>query len=384
MRILTAIQPNVAPYREAEAAIWCFSRIGMAFAYFLCKKYCQSFDSIFARGRADTRPEENGMKLDLKKEEYLSLYETMVRIRTFEEAAKRLMLEGRLGGFLHLYSGEEAIAAGVCGELGDADCICSTHRGHGHIIAKGGNTGRMMAELYGKEKGYSQGKGGSMHIADIEIGIIGANGIVGACMPIANGVAFALRYKRKDAVSVAFFGDGATNRGTFHEALNLASTWKLPTVFVCENNGFGMSTPPSRATNIKNLSERAAAYGIPGVTIDGNDPVAVKEAAREAIERAKAQEGPSLVECVTWRHHGHYIGDPAPYKDPKTQEFWLSPEKDPISRFESRLDAKGIATSDELSAIKAKAQAEIEAAIAFAESGADPAPEALTENVYVD
>jgi pyruvate dehydrogenase E1 component alpha subunit len=240
----------------------------------------------------------------------------------------------------------------------------------------------MMAELYGKDTGYSQGKSGSMHIADISIGIIGANGIVGACIPIANGVAFALRYMGRASVAVAFFGDGASNRGTFHEALNLASTWKLPTVFICENNGFGMSTPPSRATNVKNLSERAAAYGMPGVTVDGNDPVAVKEAAREAVRRARSGEGPSLVECVTWRHHGHYIGDPALYKDPEAQKRWLAPDRDPISRFEARLAGEKAATGAELDAIKEKVRGEIDAAIAFAESSPDPAPETLTENVY--
>jgi len=316
--------------------------------------------------------------------DYLPLYETMVRIRAFEETARSLMLEGRLAGFLHLYSGEEAIAAGVCSELSNEDCICSTHRGHGHIIAKGGSIPRMMAELYGKDTGYSGGKGGSMHIADIDAGIIGANGIVGACIPIANGVAFALRYKQKDAVAVAFFGDGASNRGTFHEAVNLASAWKLPVIFVCENNGFGMSTPPSRATNNKNLSERAAAYNIPGATVDGNDPVAVKEAAAAAIRRAKNGEGPSLVECLTWRHHGHYIGDPAVYKDSDEQKKWLSAESDPILRFETRLVREGIASAPELERIREAADAELRAAVAFAEESPDPRKEALLTNVYVD
>ena len=321
--------------------------------------------------------------MEMEKNDYLSLYETMVRIREFEEASRALMLEGRLAGFLHLYSGEEAIASGVCSELTDEDCICSTHRGHGHIIAKGGSIPRMMAELYGKDTGYCQGKSGSMHIADIKVGIIGANGIVGACIPIANGVAFALRYKKKDAVAVAFFGDGASNRGTFHEALNMAAAWKLPVVFVCENNGFGMSTPPSRATNNANISERAAAYNIPGVTVDGNDPVAVKAAAATAVKRAKMGEGPSLIECVTWRHHGHYIGDPALYKDPSKQKEWLSAEMDPISRFEKRLATECIATEAELAGIKEAAREELQAAIVFAEESPEPPPETLLENVYV-
>ena len=322
--------------------------------------------------------------MKLKKQEYLDLYERMVRIREFEETARRLMLEGKLGGFLHLYSGEEAIAAGVCSELSDEDCICSTHRGHGHIIAKGGSIPKMMAELYGKDTGYSQGKSGSMHIADIDIGIIGANGIVGACIPIANGVGFALRYKKKDAVAVAFFGDGSTNRGTFHEALNLASAWKLPVIFVCENNGFGMSTPPSRATNNKNLSERAAAYNIPGVTVDGNDPLAVKEATSVAVKRAKEGEGPSFIECTTWRHHGHYIGDPALYKDPEVQKKWLSDDMDPIPRFEDYLVREEILSKSELLAIREKAEEEVEAAVAFAEASPDPSPDSMFEHVYTD
>ena len=322
--------------------------------------------------------------MKLKKQEYLALYRTMVRIREFEETSRRLMLDGKLNGFLHLYSGEEAIAAGVCSELTDADCICSTHRGHGHIIAKGGSIPKMMAELYGKDTGYSQGKSGSMHIADIKVGIIGANGIVGACIPIAVGVGFALRYKKTDAISVAFFGDGSTNRGTFHEALNLASTWKLPVVFICENNGFGMSTPPTRATNNRNLSERALAYNIPGVTVDGNDPVAVKEAAAKAIKRARNGEGPSLVECLTWRHHGHFIGDPALYKDPKDQKKWLAPEVDPIPRFKTRLVREKIATKKELDEIQAQATDEIQAAIVFAEGSPDPSPESMFEHVYTN
>ena len=320
--------------------------------------------------------------MELAKQEYLSLYETMLRIRGFEERSRELMLEGRLCGFLHLYSGEEAVAAGVCSELSDEDCICSTHRGHGHIIAKGGSIPKMMAELFGKDTGYSQGKSGSMHIADMDIGIVGANGIVGACIPIANGVAFALRYKNKDAVSVAFFGDGATNRGTFHEALNLAAAWKLPTVFVCENNGFGMSTPPSRATNNKYLSERATAYNIPGITVDGNDPVAVKRAMAVAAARAKKGDGPTLLECVTWRHHGHYIGDPALYKDPELQKKWLAPEVDPIPRFEKRLLSEGHASEAELEEIRGRVHAEIEAAVAFAADSPEPPPDSMYENVY--
>ncbi|MCL2652624.1 MAG: thiamine pyrophosphate-dependent dehydrogenase E1 component subunit alpha [Propionibacteriaceae bacterium] len=322
------------------------------------------------------------MKLD--KQQMLSLLTTMVKIRDFEEKSKDLMLAGKLAGFLHSYSGEEAVAAGVCSELTTQDCICSTHRGHGHIIAKGGNINKMMAELFGKATGYSKGKSGSMHIADISLGIIGANGIVAAGLPIANGVAFALRYEKKDGVVVAFFGDGATNRGTFHEALNLASVWNLPVVFVCENNKFGMSVSQDRHMKIKKISDRAAAYGIPGVTVDGNDPVAVKEAAAKAVDRARSGQGPTLIECLTWRHYGHFIGDPGIYKDPEEQKLWLSPERDPIARFKTRLLDEGIATQAEIDAIDTDIAKQIDDAVAFAESSPDPAPSVMFEDVYHD
>jgi len=320
------------------------------------------------------------MKLD--KENMLSLFETMVKIRDFEEKSKDLMLAGKLAGFLHSYAGEEAVAAGVCSKLGPQDCICSTHRGHGHIIAKGADINKMMAELFGKATGYSKGKSGSMHIADISLGIIGANGIVGAGLPIANGVAFALRYEKKDGVVVAFFGDGATNRGTFHEALNLASVWNLPVVFVCENNKFGMSVSQERHMKIEKISDRAAAYGIPGVTVDGNDPVAVGEAAAEAVNRARSGQGPTLIECLTWRHYGHFIGDPAVYKDPEEQKLWLSAERDPILRFRTRLLDEGLATQAEIDAIEARVATQIDEAVAFAEASPDPAPSVMFEDVY--
>jgi len=320
------------------------------------------------------------MKLD--KQQMLSLFETMVKIRDFEEKSKDLMLAGKLAGFLHSYAGEEAVAAGVCSELAPQDCICSTHRGHGHLIAKGANINKMMAELFGKATGYSKGKSGSMHIADISLGIIGANGIVAAGLPIANGVAFALRYQKKDAVVVAFFGDGATNRGTFHEALNLASVWDLPVVFVCENNKFGMSVSQERHMKIKKISDRAAAYGIPGVTVDGNDPVAVREATAKAVARARSGEGPTLIECLTWRHYGHFIGDPGLYKDPEEQKLWLSDERDPIPRFRTRLLTEGIATQAEIDEIEADVARQIDEAVAFAESSPDPAPSVMFEDVY--
>jgi len=313
------------------------------------------------------------------KEQMLSLFKTMVRIREFEETSAKLMLDGKLVGFLHLYSGEEAVAAGVCACLRDDDYVTSTHRGHGHCIAKGADINRMMAELYGKSNGYSKGKGGSMHIADISKGIIGANGIVGAGIPIAAGAAFAQKYRNQDSVTVAFFGDGASNRGTFHESLNMAAALNLPVIFVCENNQFGMSTPFSYHSKNKTISQRAAAYDMPGARVDGNDPVAVRDAASAAVSRARAGEGPSLIECLTWRHHGHFIGDSAPYKKPEDETLWR--EKDPIPNFEKRLLRSGLAGAGEIDRIKADAKDEILSSVRLAEQSPYPEISVMYEDL---
>jgi len=317
-----------------------------------------------------------------KKEEYLSLYRTMARIRTFDERAAELSKNSLMPGLVHPYSGEEAIAVGVCSELTTADCIVSNHRGHGHIIAKGADIKKMWAELYGKSTGYSGGRSGSMHIADVSLGIIGANGIVAAGLIIANGVAFALDYLKRDAVCVCFFGDGSTNRGPFHEALNLASIWNLPTIFVNENNGLASSTLYHETTNIERLSDRAVSYGMTGITIDGNDVLAVKKATREAIDRLKAGGGQTLIECITWRHHPHYIGDDSPCKDPAEQARWLSREMDPITRFETRILEEGLATETELSDIREQVMAEILEAQAYGMNSPDPEPDSMYEHVY--
>jgi len=318
--------------------------------------------------------------MSLKKEQLLDFYKNMVTIRTFEMKAVELFAAGEIPGFVHLYAGEEAVATGVCANLEDKDYITSTHRGHGHLISKGGKIDKMMAELYGKSTGYCKGKGGSMHIADVDLGILGANGIVGAGLPIAAGAALACQYKKNDSVAVCFFGDGASNRSTFHEALNLASIWKLPVVYVCENNMFGISNYQKNHQNIADISDRAVAYGIPGVSVDGNDVVAVYEAAAEAIKRARKGDGPSLVECKTWRHRGHFEGDPAVYKDPKEQEEWL--KKDPIPRLGAKLIEMKYATQKELDEIKAGAEAEIAAAVKFAQESPAPAPEEVLTDVY--
>jgi pyruvate dehydrogenase E1 component alpha subunit len=319
----------------------------------------------------------------LSREEMLGLYETMLKIRQFELKAIEVFEAGELYGFLHSYCGEEAIAAGVCANLTDTDCILSTHRGHGHLIAKGADMNKMMAELYGKATGYCKGKSGSMHMADVGIGIMGANGIVGGSMPTAVGVGFALRYKNDHGrVAVTFFGDGASNRGTFHESLNMASVMNLPVVFVCENNNFGMSTPQSAHQKIKEISVRAKAYDIPGVTVDGNDVLAVYDAAAEAVQRARKDGGPTLLEYVTWRHYGHFIGDPAPYKDPEDQKKWL--EKDPIPAFAKKLIDLKISDQAELDAIKAVVDEQVEVAVDFGRSSPYPGLDELYTDVYAD
>jgi len=314
------------------------------------------------------------------REELLNFYEKMVRIRKFEEKAAELFAQGKIPGFVHLYVGEEATAVGVCSNLTERDYITSTHRGHGHLIAKGGDLKLMMAELFGKKTGYCKGKGGSMHIADVGIGILGANGIVGAGLPIATGAAFAAKYLGQDAVAVCFFGDGASNRGTFHEAINLAAIWKLPVVYVCENNQYAISLAQKHHQAIRDISDRAAAYGIPGVAVDGNDVVAVYEAASEAVRRARRGDGPTLIECKTWRHKGHFEGDPRVYMDPAEHEDWL--KKDPIPRLARRLLELGYVTEEVLKGVEAAIAAEVEEAVRFAEESPYPEPSELTEDVY--
>jgi len=318
--------------------------------------------------------------MKLGKDLMLGMYEKMLRIRQFETKAIELFAAQKVPGFVHLYLGEEAIAVGVCGCLTDKDYITSTHRGHGHLIAKGGNLDLMMAELYGRATGYCKGKGGSMHIADANLGILGANGIVGAGMPIAAGAGFACKYRDSDAVAVCFFGDGASNRGNFHEALNMASTFKLPVVFVCENNLYGISNRQSKHMNVSDVSDRAQAYGIPGVTVDGNDVIAVHETASEAVARARRGDGPSLIEYKTWRQRGHFEGDPATYKDPAEQKAWLA--KDPLPRFEAQLVELKYLDQAGIAALNAKVGAEIEAAVRFAEQSPQPDASDVLSDVY--
>lgn len=312
----------------------------------------------------------------------LAMYRCMVRIRAFEERAFAEWKAGEVPGQIHLYSGQEAVAAGVMANLRVEDFIVSTHRGHGHVLAKGGDASRMMAEVFGRSGGYCRGKGGSMHMADSTRGILGTNGIVGASLPIATGVGLACKYRRSDLVCACFFGDGASNRGTFHESLDLAAVWNLPVIYVCENNAYAMSTHTDEHMKIRDVADRAAAYGIAGVVVDGDDVAAVYDAAASAVERARTGDGPTLLECKTWRHHGHFTADPAKYRDPGEHEHRL--KHDPILRCADVLMSRGHVTAEELSAVEAEAAAEMAAAAEFAKSSPWPSAEELLVGVYSD
>ena len=320
--------------------------------------------------------------MKVPKEVMKDMYLRMLRIREFESKAQSLFADGRIPGFVHLYLGEEAVATGVCACLSDEDYITSTHRGHGHIVAKGGDLKFMMAELYGKATGYGKGKGGSMHIADRDKGILGANGIVGAGHNIAVGAGLSAQLRETDQVCVCFFGDASTNQGTFHESMNLAAVWNLPVVFVCENNNYGISMSQERHQKIKDVADRGAAYGIPGIIVDGNDVLAVYEAATEAVARARKGQGPTLVECKTYRHRGHFEGDPGNYKPKKEQEAWL--KKDPIPRFEAFLKENGVLDEKELADCVSQVKNEIQDAILFAEESPDPDVSSVVQDIYSD
>ncbi|MFZ9427358.1 MAG: thiamine pyrophosphate-dependent dehydrogenase E1 component subunit alpha [Ilumatobacteraceae bacterium] len=320
--------------------------------------------------------------MDLPVDVQLDLHRRMVRIRLFEEAAGRLAESNRLPGFLHLYVGEEAVAAGVCGALNDDDHITSTHRGHGHLVAKGGDFNRMMAELMGKATGYCKGKGGSMHISDTSLGMLGANGIVGAGSPIAVGAAFANKYRGRGQVAVAFFGDGSTNIGAFHEAANMACALHLPIVFACENNEYGEFTPRDKTMAITDIVDRAAGYGMPGVIVDGMDVIAVHEAAVEAVERARSGGGPSLIEAKTYRFYNHHGVQNLGLKYRSDDEVALWKQRDPIFTLEDRMIENKAATRDQFDAIWAELRAGIEAAIAFADESPYPTPDQIMVGVY--
>lgn len=320
------------------------------------------------------------MKID--KNFKIELYKTMEKIRWFEKVAQDNFLKGVVPGFLHLYIGQEAIAAGVCANLTKHDQICTTHRGHGHCLAKGMEMSYLMAELFGKATGCSKGKGGSMHTADKELGILAANGIVGASIPIATGAAFAMKYNNTKDVVVCFFGDGASNRGTFHEAINMASNWKLPIIYACENNGVGQFTRQELHQNIKDISVRVTGYNITGMTVDGNDVLQVYKAAHKAVQQCREGEGPVLIEFKTWRQSGHYIGDPESYRTDEEKEYWKA--KDPILCYKEYLIKNKFATVTELDSIEENMKTEAEKAVQFALNSPYPSLDELTTDCYVE
>jgi pyruvate dehydrogenase E1 component alpha subunit len=318
---------------------------------------------------------------ELTKDKLLWIYERMRLIREFENRAADLFAQGKVPGFVHLYAGEEAIAIGVCAHLTDRDYITSTHRGHGHCIAKGVDINAMMAELYGKKTGSCKGKGGSMHIADATKGMLGANGIVGAGGPLACGSGLTAKVKGTDQVTICFFGDGAAEQGTMHESMNLASIWKLPVIFVCENNGFAQTTPSHYHCAAVDIADRATGYNMPGFSVDGTDLFAVYEAAGEAIARARRGEGPTLIECKAFRYYGHFQGDNLSYytEEDKAQQK----ARDPIDKFTQRVLDRKLLSEAELAEIDARAKKVLDEAVRFAEESPYPALDEILTDVYV-
>jgi pyruvate dehydrogenase E1 component alpha subunit len=322
------------------------------------------------------------MNADPEPDACIEMYRQMVLIRHFEELALELRHEDRIHGVVHPYSGQEAIAVGVCANLRRTDRIVSNHRGHGHCIAKGADIKRMMAELFGRRDGYCKGKGGSMHIADFDAGMLGANGIVGAGLPIAAGAAVAAQLEGSDAVAVGFFGDGATGEGPFHEALNIASLLKLPVIWVCENNHYAADTPFEGTLAASNVADLAAGYAMPGHVVDGNDVLAVYAATREAVRRARAGEGPTLLECKTWRQHVHAQREaPPPDRRPdELKAYWAG--RDPIPAFERYLREHGVLTPDQMADVSLTIDQDLIEAVAFADASPYPAPEEALEDVF--
>ena len=320
---------------------------------------------------------------NLNKEVLLKMYFTMTKIRDFENAITDVYSRGLMSGPAHLYIGEEAIASGVCSNLTPQDYAVSTHRGHGHLIAQGADLKKMMAEVLGRKTGYCKGKGGSMHIMDISKGIMGANGIVGAGIPMATGAAYSAKYRGTDQVVVSFFGDAASNQGSFHESINMAAAWKLPVVYVCENNLFGISVDIRKVTGNPNIADRAFGYGIPGVAVDGNDVLEVYQATHTAFVRARKGEGPTLIECKTYRHKGHHVGDPGnAYRLKEELEAWK--KRDPIKTFKVRLIKENIVSEKEIENLEKESRKLIEEASQFAENSPFPKPEEAYQDLFYE
>jgi TPP-dependent pyruvate/acetoin dehydrogenase alpha subunit len=319
--------------------------------------------------------------MNLSPDKQREMLRQMLTIRRFEERASADYLAGKIFGVVHCYIGEEAVAVGVCAALDGGDRIISTHRGHGHCIAKGADLKRMMAELYGRQTGYCKGKGGSMHIADFSIGMLGANGIVAGGIAIVTGAGLAAQMEGKGGVAVSFFGDGAANAGPFHECLNIAATWKLPMLYVCENNLHAAQTSAAATHALEDVAARAAGYGIPGVVVDGNDIFAVCQAASRAVDRARSGGGPTLIECKTyrWRAHTERKGQPDP-RDKEEVEAWK--RRDPIAQLERRLRDQGHLDDAELQTIERDVMAALDSAVAFAEASPFPMPEQATDDVF--
>jgi len=319
----------------------------------------------------------------LSKKKLLEMYLTMVKIRDFENAITDVYSRGLMNGLAHLYIGEEAIAAGVCANITSRDYAVSTHRGHGHLIAQGADLKKMMAEVLGKKDGYCKGKGGSMHIMDASKGILGAIGIVGAGIPIATGAAYSAKYRGTDQVVVSFFGDAASNQGTFHESINMAAAWKLPVVYICENNLFGISVDIRKVTGNPNISDRAFGYSIPGVAVDGNDILEVYRVTQEAFARARKGDGPTLIECKTYRQKGHHVGDPGTaYRLKEELEAWK--KRDPIKTFKARLIEENLATEEELKNLEGEARQLVKTAVQFAEDSPFPQLEEAFEDLFYE
>jgi acetoin:2,6-dichlorophenolindophenol oxidoreductase subunit alpha len=312
--------------------------------------------------------------------ELVQMYEAMLRIRRFEETVYYLFLQNGMPGTIHLCIGQEATAVGVCSNLNVDDYVTSTHRPHGHAIAKGVSVDAMMAELFGKVTGCCGGKGGSMHVGDVRVGMLPSLAVVGAGIPIAAGCALAFKRRRTQQVAVCYFGEGATNEGTFHEGINLAAIWNLPVVFVCENNLYGASTHVSKVMKVGNVADRAAAYGIPGVVVDGNDVLAVRQASAEAVAGARAGNGPTLLECKTYRFGGHSRSDPGNYRPPDEVAYWKS--RDPIALHRQWLLDHRVSTADSLAEIDAGVEKEMETAVEYARASPEPTPDLAMRHIY--
>jgi len=313
----------------------------------------------------------------LSQEKLRGLYREMLLIRRFEEKVEERFRAGELSGFLHVAIGQEAVAVGVCQAMADGDVFASTHRAHAHALARGMHPNALMAELYGKTEGCSHGYGGSMHLYDVEIGFMGANAVVGGGLPAITGAALAFKFRKEPRVAVAFFGDGATNIGTFHESLNLAQLWNVPAVFVCENNHYAESTPAAQQLPIKDLAKRAAAYGMHSITVGGQDVEEVLRAAGRALEYARSGKGPVFLLCETYRLVGHYVGDPQVYRA-KEEVKELRETQDPLDRVRAKLDL----SDDDFETIDREVEELVEASVEFAKAGTDPKPEDALKNIY--